>query len=312
MIEMNLMDSPSYIIGNYSSGNEKKGAGIFLLIIIIVLVPLFSLFLAKHILDAAKDKEAKGMDIERKEIARTKVESVVEEIIDSAATVMEIPVAVKDYESMAKLEQMNYEVKFNLLALEEFSKIVPDGITFTEIRVFGYKTILAEGTAPNKNSLAKLLNELKKDDWKLYPKPQTNIRDGGSFYYFHIEADFIPSPADLTQNPINPENNPTLSRLGKVKDKIVGSAKTAQIKTGGLNLEVSVNEPNEKKYTYSINFEGDYQNVLKFIKSVSVMKEPIRNESITVKNNSKTKEHITVKNGAKSVEGTAMFVITLQ
>ncbi|MCL1946205.1 MAG: hypothetical protein FWF51_03505 [Chitinivibrionia bacterium] len=306
MIEMNLMDSPSYIVGNYSSGDEKKSAGIFILIAIIVLIPLASIFMVKSIFDAAAEKE-KAKNSVHKEIeavrARAKSETAIEEIVDSVSVVAPKPIFNKNYENMAKWEQMDYEVKFNAFALEEFSKTIPGEITFNEIRIFNYKTVIAEGTAPNKASVTRLFSGLKSVGWELQPQPRSNIRDGGSFYYFHIEADYYLSTTALLENPVKPENKPNLARLSEVKDKINRSARTYQLKTKGLNLVKSVNEPNEKVYTYSIKFEvglSEFKHILNFIKAVSVMPEPIRCESITLKYKPKT------------IEGTVIIAITLR
>jgi hypothetical protein len=304
MIEMNLIDSPSYIVGNYSSDSAKKNAGVLLVAIVAVLIPLLSIFLVRAIFDSSilqADETPKVM-VPKEVKSRTVKERIVEEIIDSVkvGSVLEIPIADKNYEELAKWEQVDYEVKFNAIALENFTKIIPKGITFNMIKVSDYKNFIADGTAPDKETLLALLSKFRVNGWELLPKPKTNIRDGGNFYYFHIEAQYFPSMTLFIKNPINPANVPDILRLSEVKDKIVRSARASGLRTEGLVLGKSVNEPNEKKYTYIMKFNGDFQNVVNFVKAVSQIREPIRFESITMNNR------------AKSLEGTAIVIINLQ
>ena len=302
MIEMNLTDSPAYIVGNYSSGAVKKSVGILLLVFMLVAIPLFSVFLVKMIMDISEEREVVAAETVAAIGARSRArnEAVVEEIIDSVKGFREIPIADKKYEEMARFEQLDFEVKFTALILEDFARDIPSGVTFNELRISGYRNLLAEGTAPDRGTVTALLSKFRTGGWRLLPKPQTNIRDGGNFYHFRIEAQYFPSISTLLQRPINPENIPDIRHLERVKRKVTTIARSSGLKTTGLTLINSINEPREKKFTYSMKLNGNFAEILDFVKAVSQMSEPVRCEEIVLKYR------------ARSIEATATIVIDIR
>jgi hypothetical protein len=303
MIEMNLVSSPAYIVGNYSSSTAKKSAGIFVFIVILALIPAAAVFLVKTYFILAHEKIEIAVQ-ETQVIAaksRTPSERIIEEIIDSVSPVREIPLAEKKYEEMQKLEQFDYEVKFNHLALSEFLKILPKELPFNAIKVSNYRNIIIEGTTANRDVISQFLARLRAgNEWELLSKPRTSISQNGANYNFRVEAMYFPSASTLIKNPINPDKIPDVNHLNDVKNRIEAAAKKAELKTVGLLLLDSKNEPDEKIYRYSIKLDGDFTNVLHFLRTVSQMNEPIRNENIVIKNKQ------------KSVDATVILVINVR
>jgi hypothetical protein len=201
----------------------------------------------------------------------------------------------ENYEEMAKWEQINYEVKFNAMLLDEFTKIVEKyapSMTFNDMKISDYKLLVVNGTAPDRETVSALLSKLKTNGFQLLPKPQTNINDGGSFYYFHIETEYYPLSKNVIKLPINPANVPYLSRLSEAKEKVVESARKAGLRTQGLVLENSIYEPDIKEYTYNIKVEGAYGNLLLFVKNLANLSVPVRCCSISIKSKKRLAEGI--------------------
>ncbi|MDR0304149.1 MAG: PilN domain-containing protein [Chitinispirillales bacterium] len=289
MIEINLINSPAYVIGNYTEPFVKKTAGIIVVTAIFILIPVFSFFWVQTAEERFADngEDLMGvMETSQEVKTRTMMDAIVEEIVDPVSKIFpKNAIGNKNYEEMAKWEQINYEVKFTFLLLEAFSKIPPSGVLFNNIRVSDYKLLVADGTAPDKETISTMLSRLKTSEWELLPKPKTSIRDGGSFYYFHIEAEYYPGMKNVIKQPINPDNIPDLPRLAGVKDAVVKAANSAGLKNQGLILEKSQYEPDVKEYVYSIKISGNFNNLLIFFKKLSDINVPIRCSEISIKNN---------------------------
>ena len=299
MIEINLTDSPAYIVGNYSSGTAKKSAGILLIVAMLVIIPLVSVFLVRAFFEIHEEKEFAAVEaaVAVRTKSRAANERIVEDIIDSVRGFGAVPITDKRYEDMTRFEQLDYEVKFTAMALSEFAKIIPSGITFREIRISNYRTLVAEGTAPDRQAVLRLLSNIRAGDWELLPRPQTTISDGGTFYSFRIEAFFYPSISNLLKNPINPANIPDIRHLERVKGRVVAAARNAKLKTAGLSLVNSINEPHKREFRYSIKLDGNFTNILNFVAALSQMPEPVRIENL----------HLRYRQ--RSVEATAIVVI---
>jgi len=233
--------------------------------------------------------------IPKEKIRKPSKERNIEEIIDSVGSIAQVSTPDENYEEMAKWEQINYEVKFNAMLLDEFTKIVEKyapAMTFNDMKISDYKLLVVNGTAPDKETVSALLSKLKTNGFELMPKPRTNISDGGSFYYFHIETEYYPLPKNVIKLPINPANVPDLSRLSEVKEKIVETARKAGLRTQGLVLEKSIYEPDVKEYTYKIKVEGKYGSLLLFVKNLAEMSVPVRCNDVSIKNSKKLVEGV--------------------
>lgn len=296
MININLINSHAYVIGNYSKTSVKKTAGIFAAIIVLIFIPISSYFLAQNIIEnreISDEDESVGVEPFKEIKTRAVSESIVEEIIDSVSkNLPKTAIGSKPYEEMTKWEKMDYEVKFNCLLLEELSKITPNGVLFNSIKISDYKLLVAEGTATDREMASVLFSRIKNDRWKLFPKPKTNIRDGGSFYYFRIEAEYYPTMSNFVKKPINPDNIPDRLHLIGVKEAVVKTVNSAGLKSQGLVLVKSQYEPDVKEYVYNINISGEFQNLLVFSKELAQMDVPVRNSEISIKNNGKSIEGV--------------------
>jgi len=301
MIEMNLVNSHAYVIGNYAISPIRRAIGTFFLIIFLISIPAGAIYGAKKFSEKynpfVKPEIEKPVvqEIPKEKIRKPSKERNVEEIVDKVGSIAQVSMPDENYDEMAKWEQINYEVKFNAMLLGEFTKIVEKyapTMTFNDMKVSDYKLLVANGTAPDRETVSALLSKLKTNGFELMPKPRTSISDGGSFYYFHIETEYYPLPKNVIKLPINPANVPDLSRLGEVKEKIVEIARKAGLRTQGLVLENSVYEPDIKEYTYNIKVEGKYGSVLLFVKNLSDMNVPVRSSGISIKNNKRLAEGV--------------------
>jgi len=301
MIEMNLVDSQAYVIGNYTISPLRRAVGTFFLTIILVSIPVGAIYGAKKfsenyklkILDKQEVEKPVVQEIPKEKIRKPSQEKNVEEIIDNVGSIAQVSMPEENYDEMAKWERINYEVKFNAMLLDEFTQIVEKyapAMTFNDMKISDYKLLVVNGTAPDKETISALLSKLKTNGFELQPKPRTNISDGGSFYYFHIETEYYPLPKDVVKLPINPANIPDLSRLGEAKEKIVETARKAGLRTQGLVLEKSFYEPDIKEYTYNIKVEGAYGSLLLFVKNLASISVPVRCNSVSIKSNKRLAE----------------------
>jgi len=317
MIDMNLANSPSYIVGAYPKGKVKRGAGIIFLIVALILIPLGSVILVSYIfgfdIDFGTNKEFAVQEDQRySEAAKQIYKNIAKNIMGTPevavapqAVVAQLPVNLEiNKENMSQFERMNYEVKFTSLLLEEFTRLVPNGITFNTIRIFNFESVIAEGTSPNQALVSRFLAEFRAntDEWELKARPQTNIRAVGDFFDFRLEANFTPAPLKIIQNPIDPDAIPTRLQLDDVKNRVVRLARSSGLQVPqGLVLASSVNEPNRREFSYNLNFNGSFQQTNNFIQALSLMRESIRTQNLTLTNTPQG-----------SVQGTAQIIISVK
>jgi len=293
MIDINLTNSPAYIVGRYSSGKARKTAGIIFIVLLLAAIPVAAVFLAREYF--AEYEELQEVKVERvvrvRASSRTVNERIIEDIIDSVGAVRENTAVDRRFEEMARFEQLNYEVKFTALALEEFKRITPKTITFGELRINNYRNLKAAGTAPDRETVSRLLSQMRtRETWDLMPRPYTNISDGGTFYSFRIEANYLPSMASLRNNPIDPRNIPDIRHLDQVQRRIVAAARSANLRTQGLTLVHSINEPHKREFRYTISLGGNFPQILNFVEAVANMPEAVRIENLTLRYRPRTIE----------------------
>jgi hypothetical protein len=301
MIDMNLAKSPSYIVGAYPRGKVSRGAGVVFLIVALMLIPLGAILWVKHIfaqkeiVEAVQGESEWDEDVQVQQAQPQRPRNAVRDIMGGtdedadnapAAASVELPVNVIDPEKMSRFERINYEVKFMPLLLEEFARLVPQGITFNSIRIFNFESVVAEGTSPSRALVSNFLAAFRSngEEWELLPRPQTTIREVGNFYEFRLEAKFTPATLKIVQDPIDPAGIPTRLQLDDVKNRVVRLARSSGLHTQGLVLASSVNERDRREFTYNLNFTGNFQGTVNFLRALTLMREPIRSQNLTIRN----------------------------
>lgn len=220
MIELNLLKQRPVIHGIPS---EKDGTKLLLVVLFSVfVVAVLAYVLYRVVIGISGSEDMSGYtNVVVKTDTAQYAEVKTSDLHDSVQSELVPTKRFTAYENMSMAERLNYEHAYTYYLFRELSLIVPADVDFSTLSVTNYNFVKALGGVESKEGVLSLFSSLKKEGWKLAPKPASLFREVSDGYQFRFEGEYAIIPSKLDAEMIRIEDIPRDDHLQRLKDSVL-------------------------------------------------------------------------------------------
>lgn len=295
MINVNLLGSKPKVKGVADKGDALKTAGILILIPLIIAIITGGVIGTMRYLESRKPAELPSNPVtsDKSLIGKEpqKVDYSAQSLIKNRVDIAE---PTTSYSALNSLEKLNYECAYSLKLLESLVAIIPQDVDFSLMQIDSFMTLTGQGAvdrSTNKNAMDSkekinsMLEEFTESpDWQIKPKPETIIRNRGSFYSFNFRVDYTIPFKENPKDRISEKDVPLQSQLQKIKERVRANAQMSGLKNLSSLKRVDANTKGKYKYFYyTLSGDGSFNTVMKYLKSLYKRRETVSFQQLQLK-----------------------------